>query len=127
MAHGADDLVGGVELIDQRVRCLVRGEVEHGAVAADVEDGLVLVGVAEERRQLARVLPRALARLQELGRHGVRFEGFYRRGVERGGAAGRGGDYDLAVRREDFVGVRHLGLGIEAVSGGAVLFCDGAE
>jgi hypothetical protein len=50
VAHGADDLA--------------RGEVEHGPVAADEEDGRVLVRVPQQRRQPLRVLPHGLPRLQ---------------------------------------------------------------
>jgi len=46
MAHGTDDLVRSVELVNQLVAGLVGGEVEHGPVAADEEDGFVLVRVA---------------------------------------------------------------------------------
>lgn len=71
MAHGADDLVRGVELVDELVARFVVGEVEHRPVAADEEDGFVLVRVPEERGELVRVFPDGLFGLQEFGGDGV--------------------------------------------------------
>lgn len=48
MADGGDGLAGVEELDDELDRLDVGGEVEHGAVAAGVEEGVVLVRLTKE-------------------------------------------------------------------------------
>jgi hypothetical protein len=111
VADGGDDFVVGVEFVDEFVRGCVGGEVEHGAVAADEEDGLVLTGFPQKLREFMRVFVDVGMVGEEGGGDGVGFEGFDGGGVEGGFAAEGGGDGYGDVVFEDFVGVGEFGLG----------------
>jgi len=79
-------------------------------MAANEEYSLVFIRMPNELRQLMRILPQCFLRVQEFRGHGITFEGLDGGGVEGGGATVGGGDYDLSVGLEDFVGVGKLGL-----------------
>lgn len=57
VADGRDGLAGVGELVDQSNGVLVCREVEHGAVAAGVEQGSVLGGLTEVLADLGSVFP----------------------------------------------------------------------
>lgn len=113
VAHGGDDLAARGKVGDELAADVVDGEVEHGAVAARVEDGVVGVGgAARELGERLGGLPEVLVLLEEGRRRGVRLEHLDRGGVEgRDAALGRGEGQLGARLDEDVVGVGELGLG----------------
>lgn len=74
VADGRDGLAGVDKLVDQGDGVLVGREVEHGAVAARVEEGSVLGGLAEVLADLGGVLPQAGLGLEEFLGLGILLE-----------------------------------------------------
>lgn len=110
MADGSDRLACIGKLVDQGVRVLVVGEIEHGAVATGVEKGVELAGAADEGGQLLGVLPQRGFCVEELGGDWVGLEHLDGAGVEGRFTAGRGGDDEFGVGSEDVVRMSELGL-----------------
>lgn len=119
MAHGGHDLAGLPELADELLRGGRVDEVEHGAVAADVEDGVEVGGLAEEGVEFLGGFPHGARVAQEVLRDGVVLGGFDRGRVQRGFAARGGGDGYGGFGVEDVVGVGELWRG-EGRLGGAM-------
>lgn len=115
VAHGRDGLAGLVELLDDLERGLVVDEVEHGAVAAGVEDGVELGRLSEELAERPRLLPELLLGVEELDRRRVGLEHLDGALVEGRDSSGGGGHYDfdvvlLVIADEGVVRVGELGL-----------------
>ena len=110
MAYSGDGLVLDVEFLDEGDGVLVGDEVEHGAVAAGVEDGVELGGAANELGQGLGVLPDGLVVLEEVLAGWVLLEHLNGKRVDGRDAALGGGDYDFGVGGEDIVGVGELRL-----------------
>ena len=112
MANRSDGLASGPEVLDQLDRVLVRDEIEHGAVAAGVEDGIELVDAAENAADCLRVLPERLLVLVEAEGTGVILGEFDGGGVERRFTTlGRHhGEFGI-LGREHVIGMRELRLG----------------
>lgn len=116
VAHCGDGLAGLVELLDELDGGLVVDEVEHGAVAAGVEDGVELGGLAEELLEGGGLLPDLLLLVEELYGLLVALEHLDGGLVEGGFAAGGRGDSDLdALVDEVIVWVSELGLFVRLV------------
>lgn len=95
VAHRRDRLAGAVELLDELDGRLVLDEVEHGAVAARVEDGGVLGGLAKEFLEGPRLGPEVLLGVEEFDGFFVLFEHGDGVLVQGGFTAGWGGDDDV--------------------------------
>lgn len=115
VAHGGDGLAGLVELLDDLEGGLVVDEVEHGAVAAGVEDGIELGRLSEELAEGARLLPELLLAVEELDGRRVALEHLDGDLVEGRDSSGGRSHYDfdvvlLVFADEGVVRVGELGL-----------------
>lgn len=98
----------------QRVR--IRDEVEHGAVAARVEDGVKVRGAVGKVRELLRLLPVGRVVLEEVFTDGVVPGHVDRSLVEGCLAALRGSKGEVGLAAEDVERVSELGLKTRLVS-----------
>lgn len=128
MADGADNLAGIPKLGDDFMRGGVGGEVEHRAVASDIEQRVVVFCLADELGQLLRVLPEMGLVLKECLADLVTLEGFDGGRIEGCFAAFWGGnsDFDAGILK-DIVGVGEFGKVPAGRSVGIAQFVVGAQ
>jgi hypothetical protein len=116
VAYCGDGLAGLVELLDELDGGLIVDKVEHGAVAAGVEDGVELGGLAEEFLEGGGLFPELLLLVEELYGLLVALEHLDGGLVEGSFTAGGRGDNDLdALVDEVIVGVGEFGLRVGSV------------
>ena len=111
VADSGDGLASLLELLNDLDRGLVVDEIEHGAVATGVEDGVELRSLAKEFLEGSGLLPDLLLLVEELDRLLITLEHLDGGLVERRlTALGRGDDnLDVGVDKV-IVGVSELGL-----------------
>jgi hypothetical protein len=122
VADSSDGLAGLVELLNDLDRGLIVDEIEHGAVATGVEDGVKLGSLAKELLERSGLLPDLLLLVEELYRLLITLEhlngGLVKRRLT---ALGRGDDnLDVGIDKV-IVGVSKFGLVLLVL----VKTCDG--